>query len=184
MKRSYSIKKRKVIFSKGFIHLVDCDVAMPGGRVLHRQILEHPGSVVIMPQLGRNHYVLIRQFRFAAGDWLWEWPAGGVERGETLRQAAARELSEEIGCHPRKLKKIATFYPTPGVSGEKMHLFHAKSLEKKIGKRDEDEEMEVHIFSLREIERMIRRGKICDAKTILGFFYLKRSNCKKGEKTG
>ncbi len=170
---SFHVKQRKVVFSKGPIHLVDCEVLMPSGRILSRQILEHPGSVVIIPKLGHDQYLLIRQFRFAARGWLWEIPAGGIEKGETFAQAAKRELIEEIGYRPRRLKKLLRFYPTPGVSGEMMHLYLAEDLVPAVGEKDEDEEIEMHPFSTRQIEKMIKQGKIIDAKTILAFYYLK-----------
>ncbi|MDP3919359.1 MAG: NUDIX hydrolase [Candidatus Omnitrophota bacterium] len=180
MKRNFRVKKRKVIFRKGPIFLVDCDVALSSGRVLSRQILEHPGSVVILPEMSRDHYILVRQFRFAARTSLWELPAGGVDPGETMAQAAKRELMEEIGYRPRRLKKMMKFYPSPGISGEVMHLYHARKLEPAWAEPDEDEEIEVKCFHVRDIERMIRSGQIIDAKTLLAFFYLKSR--KKGVK--
>ncbi len=173
-KRKFTVKKRKVMFSKGPIHLVDCLVSTHGGPTLSRQILEHPGSVVIIPKVDKNKYILIRQFRFAARDWLWEWPAGGVEKGESLRYAAARELTEEIGYRPKKLKKIVSFFPSPGVSAEVMNVFLAEDLYPEQGEQDEDEDIECREFTLTEIGKMIKSGKISDAKTILGYFYLKR----------
>ena len=173
MKLKFEVKKRKVIFSKGPIHLVDCEVRMPSGKILSRQILEHGGAVVIIPKAGADRYVLIRQFRFAAGDWLWEFPAGGIEPGESRRNAAARELAEEIGFRPKRLKKLLQFYPTPGVSGEIMYLYLAENLIPDFRDGDEDEEIEKREFPLAQMERMVRQGKICDAKTILGIFYLK-----------
>jgi ADP-ribose pyrophosphatase len=174
IKKRYKIKKKKLIFSKGPIHLVDCEVRMENGKVLSRQILEHPGAVVIIPRISKDSYILVRQFRFAAGDWLWEFPAGGIERGENLKAAAIRESMEEIGFHPKKLKKILQFYPTPGVSGEIMYLFLAENLVPEAATCDEDEELEVKTFSLREIGQMIRKEKIVDAKTILGYYFLKQ----------
>ncbi|MCM8775614.1 MAG: NUDIX hydrolase [Candidatus Omnitrophica bacterium] len=172
MHRSFRVTKKKVIFSKGPIHLVDCMVRMPDGRLLSRQILKHPGSVVIIPRLRLNRYVLIRQFRFATGTWLWEFPAGGVEPGESLRSAACRELREEIGYASRRLVKLVDFYPTPGVSGERMHLFLAEKLYPAPRRGDEDEVIVKHVFSGRAIAQMIRERRIVDAKTIAGFLYL------------
>ena len=171
--RSFRVQSRRVIFSKGPIHLVDCSVRMSGGRVISRQVLEHPGAVVILPRVARDRYILIRQFRFAVRKRLWEFPAGGIEPGESLKQAASRELIEEVGLKPRHLRKLLHFYPTPGISGEIMHLFLAEGLNPAVGFPDEDEEIEKKIFSLAEIARMIRAGVINDAKTILGYFYLK-----------
>ncbi|MBI3316953.1 MAG: NUDIX hydrolase [Candidatus Omnitrophica bacterium] len=170
MPEKFKILKRKVIFSKGPIHLVDCEIKMPGGNVLSRQILEHPGAVVIIPIPRKGRVLLIRQFRFAAKSWIWEFPAGGIEPGESIQKAATRELIEEIGMRPGKLTPVMKFYPTPGISGEIMYLFKAEKLSPAVGKPDEDEDIEVAEFSLTEVFRMIRKGKIIDAKTILGFW--------------
>lgn len=173
--KPFYVKRRKVIFSKGPIHLVDCEVKMPNGKILSRQIIEHPGAVVIIPEVKPGRYLLIRQFRFATRDWLWEWPAGGIEPEEkkNLKAAACRELMEETGFRPKKLTMIVEFYPTPGISSERMYLYLAQNLVPEFAKGDEDEEIESKEFSLAEIKRMIDRGKIQDAKTILGYFYLK-----------
>ena len=177
-KKSFHVKKRKVVFSKGPIHLVDCDIKMPDGKVLSRQILEHPGAVVIIPQTENNRFYLIRQFRFAARKWLWEFPAGGIEPGENLRQAASRELIEECGYKPSRLKPLIKFYPTPGISGEIMYLFLASGLKSAYAKGDEDEVIEKKEFSLAQISKMIDRGAIVDAKTILGYHLIRKNSRK------
>ena len=172
-RKEYKVFQKKVIFSKGPIRLVDCKVRTPQGKVLSRQILEHPGCVVIIPRTDQGKYVLVRQYRFPLEKHLWEFPAGGKESGETFPQAARRELMEEIGMRPGKLKKISEFYPTPGVSGEKMHVFLATKLCPAVAPKDEDEDFELGIFSLPEIGQMIRNGTVVDGKTLIGYFYLK-----------
>jgi ADP-ribose pyrophosphatase len=173
-KKTYEVRRRRVVFSKGPVRLVDCEVRMASGKVLSRQILEHPGSVVILARTRRRRYLLVRQFRFAARDWLWEFPAGGVNPGESLKRAAARELSEETGVAPRKLTYLLSIFPSPGVSSERMHLLLAEGLFPKRGVPDEDEELEVREFSLAELGRLIARGAVADAKTILSYFLLRR----------
>ena len=168
----FFVKTRKVIFSKGPAHLVDCQVHMRDGKVLSRQILEHPGSVVIIPRIAPDRYLLIRQFRFAVRNWLWEFPAGGLDPKESFRAAASRELIEEVGFRPEKLTKIISFYPSPGISAEMMHLFLAEKLRPDYAEGDEDEEIEVREFTSRQIEHLIKNRKIIDAKTIAGFLYL------------
>lgn len=172
-KKLYRVKQRKVVFSKGPIHLVDCLVRLKSGRVLSRQIIEHPGSVVIIPRFPDGSFGLVRQFRFAARSNMWEFPAGGIEPKENLRQAAARELAEEIGYHPRALKKLLSFYPSPGISSEVMHLYLAGKLTPYKLAHDEDEEIELKAFSGKQILAMIAKGTIVDAKTILGAYLLK-----------
>ncbi|HTL47016.1 MAG TPA: NUDIX hydrolase [Verrucomicrobiae bacterium] len=174
VKAKFTVKTRKVVFSKGPVHLVDCLVRAGKGKWLSRQILEHPGSVVMIPKISKQRYLLVRQFRFAARGWLWEFPAGGIEPGENLNEAAKRELCEEIGACPKKMRKLVSFYPSPGISSEVMHLFLAEKLYPAWGEKDEDEEIEIGVFTGPQIEAMIRSGKITDAKTILGFYYLTR----------
>jgi len=176
VKKAYQVRKRKVVFSKGPIHLVDCEVEMPDGSRLSRQIIEHPGAVVIIPRVSKERYLLIRQFRFAAKGWLWEFPAGGIERGESLKKAARRELIEETGFRPRKLTKLLQFYPTPGISGEIMYLFLAEHLVPDYAPCDADEDIEVKEFSLSTLESMMKRGEIVDGKTILSYMILKDRN--------
>jgi ADP-ribose pyrophosphatase len=176
-KKQYGVFQKKLIFSKGPIRLVDCKVRTPFGKVLSRQVLEHPGCVVIIPRTNEGKYVLVKQYRFPLEKHLWEFPAGGKEPQESFPQAAKRELMEEIGMKPGQLRKLLAFYPTPGVSGEKMHVFLATKLSPATAPKDEDEDFEVRAFSMNEIGRMVRSGKICDGKTLVGFFYLK--NLKK-----
>lgn len=178
----YTVRRKSVVFSKGPIHLIDCEIHMMNGKRLSRQILDHPGSVVIIPRLATTRYLLIRQFRFATGDWIWEFPAGGIEKGESLRGAARRELVEETGLYPQRLISLVNFYPSPGISSERMYLFLAESLRPAHAKGDEDEAIEKHSFSTSEIVRMIRRRKIVDAKTIAGFLYLEYFLKKEGRK--
>ena len=173
-KNKYRVFRKKIIFSKGPIRLVDCKVRTPLGKTLSRQVLEHPGCVVIIPRTKDGKYVLVKQYRFPLEKHLWEFPAGGREPGESFPQAAKRELMEEIGMKPGQLKKLVSFYPTPGVSGEKMHVFLGTGLKPATAPKDEDEDFEVRTFIADEIERMIRSGKICDGKTLIGFFYLKK----------
>jgi len=173
VKKQYKVFQKKVIFSKGPIRLVDCKVRTPEGKTLSRQVLEHPGCVVIMPRTEDGKYILVRQYRFPLETYLWEFPAGGRELSETFPHAAKRELMEEVGMKPGVLKKILEFYPTPGVSGEKMHVFLASKLSLAVAPKDDDEDFELGVFSLREIGHMIRLGKIVDGKTLIGYFYLK-----------
>lgn len=174
MRKIYRVFNKRTVFSKGPIHLIDCKVRTPHGKVLSRQVLAHPGCVVIIPRTDAGKYLLVRQYRFPIEKHLWEFPAGGREAGESLAGAAARELAEETGLRPGRLKKLVAFYPTPGVSGEQMHVFLARDLRPAVAQKDEDEDFELGTFSYRQIARMVRRGEIADGKTLVGFFYLKK----------
>ena len=120
---------------------------------------------------------MVRQLRVAVGRRIWEFPAGTLEKGESHLRCADRELQEETGWRAARIKKLFEYYPTPGISDEKMHFFLADGLRKGTQHRpDDDEDLEVRELSAAQIQLMIRRGEIIDGKTILGFFFLNQSN--------
>ena len=181
-RKKYQTRNKKIIFSKGPIRRIDCDVRRPDGKVLNRQILEHPGCVVIVPQTEQGRFMLVRQYRYPVKKNLWEFPAGGRDPGESFENAACRELMEEIGMKPGRISRLLEFYPTPGVSAEKMVLFLARDLLPRTANKDEDEEIRVKDFSLQDIGRMISSGRICDGKTIIGYHTVKTRKCRKSNK--
>ena len=152
--------------------LVECQIQV-GNKQIMRRSFEHPGCVVIIPQLRNGRYLMVKQYRYAARAWIWEFPAGGIERGESALVAAQRELAEEAGFAAQKIKKLISFFPTPGISEEKMHLFLASNLRPQYAEKEEDEEFELKEFNLRQIGKMIMSGEIEDAKTIIAYFLLK-----------
>jgi ADP-ribose pyrophosphatase len=101
---------------------------------------------------------------------LWELPAGSLDRGETPEQAATRECHEEVGLVPQTVVRLAALYPTPGYCDEEMIFFRLSSLEQPTtdAAQDEDEDIEVKTFELREAREMVRRGEIVDMKTVVG----------------
>lgn len=146
----------------------------PGGIEIRRAIVRHGGSAVMLPVDGKGRVLLVRQYRLAAGKSLWELPAGRVDPGETVLQAARRELAEETGCRARRWKRLVTFYASPGYVAEKMTIYLAAGLSWGKPRPMEDERIECRWFTTRELDAMIRGGKIVDAKTMLGFLFLKR----------
>ena len=145
----------------------------PGGFHIKRAIIQHPGSAVMMA-IDKKRILLVRQYRLPARQFLWELPAGKVDAGETPLQAARRELIEETGMRAKTWKKLVSFYPSPGFLAEKMSLFVATDLTEGESKPMEDERIETRWFRAREIDRMIRAGKVVDGKTIIGFLMWRR----------
>ena len=133
-----------------------------------REVVEHTGSVVVLPVFPDGRILLVRQYRYAAGDFLWELVAGHIEPDERPLAAARRELREETGYRTRRFEPLVTFFPTPGFLTEQMHLYRATQLRAGRARPEADEEFEVRAFTRRELERMLRQGKLRDGKTLVG----------------
>lgn len=155
----------------GKVFDVDRDtVRMPNRREVTVDVVRHPKSVVLIPVPEPGSVILVRQYRYAINAFLWELPAGSVDKGETPEQAARRECHEEIGQVPETIVRLAAMYPTPGYCDEEMVFFRLSNLETptEAAAMDEDEDIEARTFELREARDMIRRGEITDMKTVAG----------------
>ena len=100
----------------------------PDGRTVKRDVVRHPGAVVILPVLDAEHVVLLRNYRFIIDETLWEVPAGTMTPGEAPDACARRELTEETGYTAAKWRSLGFVYASPGVLDEKLHLFMAEEL--------------------------------------------------------
>jgi ADP-ribose pyrophosphatase len=145
-------------------------VRMPNGRTVTVDIIRHPPSAVIVPIPEPGHIILVRQYRYVVNRWLWELPAGSAEENEPVDMAARRECHEEIGQVPDTLVRLGSWFPSPGYSDEEMVFFRASGLSpaSEPAAVDEDEDIEVRTFTLRDVRDMIRRGEIIDMKTLIG----------------
>jgi len=147
----------------------------PGGFQIKRAIVHHRGSAVMMPVDDRKRVLLVRQYRLPAERFLWELPAGSVDAGEKPLQTAKRELKEETGYRAKNWKKLISFFPSPGFLTEKMTIFLATGLTAGVATPMDDERISTRWFTAKEIEAAIDSGDIVDAKTMLGYFFWKRS---------
>jgi len=166
------ILESKTIFRGRVVKLKVERVVEPGEVETTREVVCHPGSVVVVPHLPDGRLILVRQYRHAVQESLWELVAGGMEPGETPRQSARRELLEETGYLARVLKPFLEFYPSPGLLSEKMHLVEAWDLTPSKGQPDADERIETGFFRVDKILEMIRRKEIRDGKTLVGILLL------------
>ena len=149
-------------------------VIEPGGVQAERDIIVHPGSVVVLPIFTDGRILLIRQYRHSVGEFLWELVAGRKEPGETPVSAARRELIEETGYAARRCRKLMRVVPTPGFVNEWMWIFAAEGLTQGAAHPEEDEKITPRIFTFKQAEKMIERGTLRDAKSICGvLFYLR-----------
>ena len=160
---------------KGRVFEVHRDIVEePGGVRALREVVIHHGSVVVLPVFPDGSVLLVRQYRYAAGDFLWELVAGHIEPGEDPKNAAGRELLEEAGYTARNLRKLLVFFPSPGLLSERMHIYMATGLVRGTAQPEEDERIEPRRFSIREIENKIRRGDLRDGKSLAGLLYYMR----------
>lgn len=143
------------------------------GREISREVIRHPGAVVILPMLDDGRVCLIRNFRPAVNAWLIEIPAGTLEPPIPVLDMAHRELKEETGYRAAKMELLAQFYVSPGILDEKMHLYVATGLTAGEPEREEQELIENLIVPFEEALAMVDRGEIVDAKTIVGLMLWK-----------
>jgi len=136
---------------------------------IRRSVVRHRGSAVMMAVDERNRILLVKQYRLPADGYLWELPAGKVDPGETPLQTARRELIEETGYRARKWTRLASFFVSPGYVQERMTIYPAQGLTAGKSTPMEDERIETKWFSAPQVGRMIRSGKIEDAKTLIGY---------------
>jgi ADP-ribose pyrophosphatase len=169
--RKTKVLSSELLFQGRVFALKRDEVAEPSGLVATREIVVHPGSAVVLPVLSDGRIVLIRQYRHAAGQYLWELVAGHRDPGESFIESARRELEEETGYRARKLTKLLGIFPSPGLLGERMEIFLAQGLTKGAARPEDDEKITQQIVTLVEAKAWIRSGKICDAKSIAGILY-------------
>ena len=170
--------KKNYIY-RGKIINVRCDDArLPDGRPCKREVVEHPGGAAIVA-VTEGGIALVRQFRYAYGEVLWEIPAGKLERGEDPQAAALRELGEETGLTAERPELLFIVYPTPGYTDEKIYIYRAENAKSGAMHPDEGEFLDVRYVPLEEAFAMAADGRIRDAKTLIALQYLQTSKSEK-----
>lgn len=169
----YRVVESNVIYEGHIIRLVKdrfiLDIAKD--KLVTRELVQHPGAVVIVPMVDKKNILLLRQFRYAAKGDLWEIPAGTIEKGEKPLICAKREIEEETGFRAKSWKFLTEFFPAPGISDERMWLYQASNLVPGKKDLDHDEFIEHETVSLSRAVKMIKKGEIKDAKSIVGILW-------------
>ncbi len=150
------------------LNLREDTVEMGGGRRARREVVEHADVVAIVPLDAAGQALLVRQYRLPAGQALLEVPAGGVDAGEEVEEAAQRELQEEVGHRAGSLQRLGGFFVSPGHCTEFVHVFLATDLSPSAAEADADEQIAVVRLPLAEALRLVESGEIRDAKSIIG----------------
>ena len=146
-------------------------VIEPSGVRATREVITHPGSVVILPVLADGRILLIQQYRHATRQYLWELVAGRMDPGETPKAAAARELIEETGYRAKRFRIFLDIFPTPGFLEERMFILLAEGLTAGEAEPEEDEKIISRPHDRKQLEEMIRGGELRDAKSIAGILF-------------
>ena len=150
--------------------LVRENLTLENGVVTELDIIRHPGAAAIVPFTQQNTLLLIKQYRHAAGGFIWEIPAGTRDPGESTLTCAKRELIEETGFSAEDWIKLGEITPLPAYSDERIHIFRATNLTPAKQNLDQDEILDVHEVIFEDALSMIQNNEIQDAKTISGLF--------------
>jgi ADP-ribose pyrophosphatase len=167
----------KITYRAPVFYVTSEQVVEPSGNRVRRDLIRHPGSVVIMgvdDTSSDPRVLLARQYRYAADRYLWEFPAGRIDEGESALAGAKRELLEETGYTAQQWQRALFFYVSPGFLDETMALYLALGLKPGKAKPEEDEEISKRFFPLAQAVGMVMSGKIMDAKTIAGILWLQQ----------
>ena len=161
----------EVVFDGKVIHVRKDKVLCPNGKESFREIVDHHGGVGVLA-FHEGKIALVKQFRYAYKEELYEMPAGKLEKGEDPAEGGRRELEEEVGYVADKYEYLGKMYPSCGYTNEIIYLYKAENLHKTHTHLDEDEFVEVYWFTLDEIKKMVKSGQIVDAKTICALYLL------------
>jgi len=160
--------RRKIVYHGRILDLFVDQVRLANGQPGMREVVGHMPAVGIVPLVDAEHVILVRQYRYAIGRWLWEIPAGLREGGETPQKAAKRELREETGYVAKHWQSLGNFFSSPGFCQEELCIFLARdlSLQGEL-ELDADECLEPKVFTWRSLARLLKNGELVDAKTVL-----------------
>ena len=167
---SAKLNETKTIHKGKVFTLALDNVTLPNGVTTVIDIIRHPGASAIVPMLNKTTVLLVKQYRYAAGGFIWEIPAGTLNPEESPLECAKRELIEETGYSADKLEKLTEIVPVPGYSDERIHLYLATGLVKAVQNLDKDEILNVHEINMDDALKMIAKGEIIDSKTISGLY--------------
>ena len=161
--------KNKTVFKGRLIRLVVKKVRLPNGYLATLETIKHPGAALIVPFLTRDKIILLKQYRPVINAYIYELPAGTIDKNESPLSCARREIIEETGYSAKKFTYLGKIFPVPGYSTERIHIYKAECLRKVEYEPEEDEVIESCVFTRLSIRELFRSGKIVDAKTIAAF---------------
>jgi 8-oxo-dGTP pyrophosphatase MutT (NUDIX family) len=160
--------KQTLHFAGRVVQVTTDEVVLPNGHRALLEVVHHPGGAAAVALDERGHVCLLRQYRYVAGGWLWELPAGKLEPGEPPLATAQRELTEEAGVSASRWESLGTCLTSPGVFTERLHLFLASGLTPARVAQEQAEVIEIHWVPFPQACDWAIDGTITDCKTALG----------------
>jgi ADP-ribose pyrophosphatase len=157
---------KNYVYQGKILSLRKDDALTADGKPCVREIIEHSGGACVL-YVEDNKVLLVRQYRYAYGESIYEIPAGKLDKGEDPAKAAARELEEEAGLKAGRLEKLFVIYPTPGYTNEKIYLYRAYDCQKVAAHLDEGEFLDAVYLPIEQVKEMLKNGQINDSKTII-----------------
>jgi ADP-ribose pyrophosphatase len=172
-----NIRQHDEIYNGIIVRLARDVVRLDSGRDVVREVVRHPGGVVVLPVTDSGSLVFVRQFRYPLSKYILELPAGKLDTGQPPLETIRCELEEEAGFRASDIRRMFSFYTTPGISDEEIHFFVARGLTAVPPNRGEGEHITVETYPVEEALRMVESGEIADAKTIIGILWYRLKYC-------
>ncbi|GMQ86942.1 MAG: NUDIX hydrolase [Gammaproteobacteria bacterium] len=168
------MKNRKSLYKGEVVDLGLERVTLPNRQTMQLEVVRHPGGAAIVTLDNDNRVCLLRQYRHAAGGWLWELPAGKIDSPESPQHTAQRELQEEAGLIAKDWLMLGSFLSTPGFCDERIYLYLARNLTNTCTDHQAHEVIEVHWIEFQQALEWVHTGEIVDGKTMLGLLITER----------
>ena len=156
----------KNVFKGKLLNVFVKKVRLPNGYLATFEIIKHPGAALIIPFLSKDKLIMLRQLRPVVGNYIYELPAGTIDKGEKPLECARREIVEETGYSAGSMKRLGAIYPVPGYSTEKIVIYKAEELSLRHRHAEKDEIIELKVLTRTAVRHLFRSGRIVDAKTI------------------
>jgi len=168
------MKDRKSVYKGDVVDLGLEHVTLPNQQTMELEVVRHPGGAAVVALDDNNRICLLRQYRHAAGGWLWELPAGKIDTPESPQHTAQRELREEAGLVAKEWQIMGSFLSTPGFCDERIYLYLARNLTSTHIDRHPHEIIEIHWIEFRQALEWVHTGEILDGKSMLGLLMAER----------
>lgn len=171
LRQPYRLLDHKEIYRGKLIDLVVDTIEIEEAPYV-REVVRHPGGVVVLAELEEGLIPFVRQHRYPMNRKLLELPAGKIDSGEAPAAAAAREFEEETGWRPLSITHVCSFYSTPGFCDELLHLFYTDEVRRTSSRLEPDEDVNVELYTFDQTMELVARGEIPDAKSLVALFWL------------